>query len=240
MVRHAVFLAASVALLAARAAFAGEEWLAANHLILEPAGKLTLHLVTGEHFLPQEEKAFLARDNERFELYHGSAFLNLVEGAHDGDRPFWSQPLDFEGQYLVVLTRTREDSERRAREFHFAKLLGRIGADDEGSLHHRFMGQQLEMVLIQNPAELAPGEEEIVQVYFETRPLAGQTITAMHRDGEKLLESSAVTDGRGVARLPLNAAGEWLMSTSYARACKACKDADAENFHATYTFELGS
>jgi hypothetical protein len=239
MARREIALVAAALLIASTCASAREEWLAADQLHLDAAGKLTLHLESGDQFLPQEERTFVAKDNERFELYHGSALLNLIEGTHDGERPFWSQPLDFEGQYLVVLTRAVQDSEH-VREWHFAKLLGRVGADDEGTLHHRFMGQQLELALIQNPALLTAGDEEIVQLYFETKPLAGQTVIARHRGGGQLIELSAVTDARGVARLRLGASGVWLLSTAYVRACKGCKDAQSESFRATYTFELGS
>lgn len=239
MVRRQIILCAALAVLAADFASAAEEWLSADHLQLQLGEKLTLHLNAGDEFVATDERAFNAKENERFELYHGSDYSNLIAGTADGVKPFWSQPLDFESEFLVVLTRAQQ-SVGRARVWNFVKLLGRVGSDDEGSLHHRFVGQQLEMVLIQNPLLLKAGDEEIVQLYFATKALAGQTITARHTEGGKVNEVSAVTDARGVARLRFASAGVWVLSASYGRPCKACKDADSESFHAAYAFELGT
>jgi hypothetical protein len=251
--------------LAAGAAVAHDHWLAADHAQIQPGDKLTLHLQMGEDLAPQGELALISKDIERFELYHGSAVDNLFEGSADNAKPLWSQTPDFEGEFLAVMTRARQQVEMSPKEFseyvahegisgiaptsrpvqrerywRFLKLLGRVGGDEEGSLHHRFVGQQLEMVLIQNPVLLKAGDEEIVQVYFETKPLPGQTVFALHRQGEKLTELRATTDDRGVARFRLDAGGAWLLRTVYLRPCRKCEDADWESFWAAYTFELGS
>jgi hypothetical protein len=239
MVRSKFVFSAALTFLAASFANAADEWLSADHLQLASGDKLTLHLNVGVELAATAERAFNAKENERFDLYHGNDYMNLIEGTQDGVKPFWSQPLDFESEFLVVLTRAQQSVERQ-RVWTFAKLLGRVGADDEGSLHHRFVGQQLEMVLIQNPVLLKAGDEEIVQLYFETKAAAGQSITARHRENGKLSEVTAITDARGVARLRFDAAGVWVLGTTYVRACKACKDADTESFHASYAFELGT
>jgi uncharacterized GH25 family protein len=239
MVFRKFLLLTAAVLFAVQVAYATDEWLAADQLHGEPGAKLTLHLNAGDQLVATAERTYALKENERFELYFGKDFLNLVEGTQEGTKPFWSREPDFEGQFLVLLTRAKQDAERQ-RVWRFAKLLGRIGPDEEGSLHHRFMGQQLEMVLIQNPVLLKPGDEEIVQLYFETKPLAGQTINAWHREGDNLVAASGVTDARGVVRLRLVNGGVWLLTSEYLRACKGCKDADTERFHATYLFELGS
>jgi len=252
-------------LAAAGVASAHDHWLTADRAEIQPGDKLTLHLMTGEDFAPQSELTLVSKDIERFELYHGGAVDNLFEGAHDNEKPLWSQAPEFEGEYLAVMTRGRQLVEmstpefseylahedisgvtplprpqQRERYWRFLKLLGRVGSDEEGSLHHRFVGQQLEMVLIQNPVLMKPGDEEIVQVYFETKPLAGQTVVALHRNGEKVTALRSTTDSRGVARFRLDQGGTWLLRTVYLRPCKKCADADWESFWAAYTFELGS
>jgi len=265
MNRRTLVPAAAALLFAAGAVAAHDYWLTADQLAVEPGGKMTLHLLMGEALVPQEEKGLVLKDIERFELYHGSSVDNLFEGTHEGDKPLWSRPLEFEGEFLTVLTRAKQDIEmsregfleyvahegiagvapttrpqQRERYWRFLKLLGRVGPDEEGSLHHRFVGQQLEMVLIKNPVLEKPGDEQIVQVYFETKPLAGQTVFALHRSGDKLTELRATTDARGVARFRLEEAGAWVLRTVYLRPCKGCKDADWESFWAAYTFEIGA
>ncbi|HZF15572.1 MAG TPA: DUF4198 domain-containing protein [Steroidobacteraceae bacterium] len=245
-------------------ASAHDHWLSADQLNLAPGDKLTLHLQLGEDLQSPQEQLLVSKDVERFELLHGNVVDNLFEQGHDGGKPLWSQAPDFEGEFLAVMTRGRQQIElerqqfiselaeeqvsgitptsrpmQRLRYWRFLKLLGRIGGDEEGSLHHRFIGQQLELVLIQNPVLLKPGDEEIVQLYLETKPLPNQVVFALHRDGDKFTRLMSTTDARGVARFRLNEPGVWVVRTVYLRACKKCGDADWEGFWSDYTFELG-
>ena len=259
------FLSFALGLLLAASASAHDHWLHADKMNLEPGEKLTLHLLMGEDLIPQDELTLVSKDIERFELRHGNAVDNLFERAHEGGKPVWSEATDFEGEYLVLMTRGRQQVEmstpefseylahegisgvtpasrpqQRERYWRFLKLLGRVGPDEEGSLHHRFLGQQLELVLIQNPVLMKAGDEQIVQLYLETKPLANQTVFALHREGDKLTKLQAITDTRGTARFRLNEPGVWVVKTVYLRACKKCDDADWESFWAAYAFELGS
>jgi hypothetical protein len=84
MVRSNFVLAAALAFLAANFASAADEWLSADRLQLAPGDKLTLHLNAGEQLVATEERAFNAKDNERFDLYHGNDYMNLIEGTQDG------------------------------------------------------------------------------------------------------------------------------------------------------------
>ncbi len=255
---------ATALLIGAGAASAHDHWLSADQLNLAPGDRLTLHLLLGEDLSSPVEQALVSKDIERFELYHGNAIDNLFEQGQDGAKPLWSQAPDFEGEFLAVMTRGHQQIElerqqfiselaeeqisgitptsrpmQRLRYWRFLKLLGRIGPDEEGSLHHRFIGQQLELVLIQNPVLMKPGDEEIVQLYLETKPLANQIVFALHRDGEKFTKLSATTDAHGVARFRLNEPGVWVVRAVYLRACKKCNDAEWEGFWSDYTFELG-
>lgn len=238
-------------------------WLRADGLNLAPGDTLTLHLNVGEDFVPQQELPLVSKEVERFELYHGNAIDNLFDQGHEGATPLWSAVPDFEGEFLVLMTRAMQQVElpnadfrdslaeeglsgiaptaRPAQRLHlwrFLKLLGRIGSDDEGSLHHRFLGQQLDLVLIQNPVLQKPGDEQIVQLYFETKPLANQPVLAMHREGDKLTKLTATTDARGVARFKLDQPGTWLVTALMLRPCKKCGDADWEAYLSAFSFEL--
>ena len=259
------FLSFALGVLMAACASAHDHWLRADKTNLEPGEKLTLHLLMGEDLIPQDELPLVSKDIERFELRHGNAVDNLFERAHEGGKPVWSDVPDFEGEYLVLMTRGKQQVEmstpefreylahegigavaptsrpqQRERYWRFLKLLGRVGADEEGSLHHRFLGQQLEIVLIQKPVLMKAGDEQIVQLYLETAPLANQTVFALHRGGDKLTKLQSITDARGVARFRLNEPGVWVVKTVYLRPCRKCDDADWESFWSAYAFELGS
>jgi hypothetical protein len=242
---------------------AHDYWLQADNYQPAPGEKLVVHLFMGDWLAPQEEKPHEIERTERFELRLADDVRNLAASAPEGLKPVFADTLTSEGAFLFTLVRGAAEIETTAQEFNeylehegiaglraqratererywrFLKLLGRVGAGNETDLHHRFTGAQFEIVLLQNPFTMRPGEQQIVQLLFDTRPLAGTTVFAVHRGLEgALTKLNAVTDARGVARFTLDHAGTWLIRSVYLRPCKGCKDVDWESYRAAYSFAL--
>jgi len=260
--KHLTLLFATCALAANTAASAHDYWLQADQLVIAAGEPLVVHMNLGQALEIEEEKAYDAKRTERFELRVGRDARDLVPTTADGAKPIFSEPLPQADAFLLSMTRGVAQIEMSAAEFNeyttheglparaqrehererywrFLKLLGRSGTQTETDLHHRFTGAQFEILLLQNPFTAKPGEEQIVQVLFETKPLAGASVSALHREADgKLTRLDGVTDARGVARFTLPVAGTWLIRSVHMRACKGCKDADWESFWAAYTFPL--
>ncbi len=242
---------------------AHDYWLQAEKFHLMPGEQLVVHLNLGQDLDVEEEKAHQAERTERFELRLTGDVRDLAATTPEGHKPVFADALASEGAFLFTLVRGAAQVELPAAEFNeylehegitgaraqratererywrFLKLLGRVGADNETDLHHRFTGAQFEIVLLQNPFTLTAGEEQIVQLLFDTRPLAGTTVFALHRGADgALTKLNATTDSRGVARFRLTAPGVWLIRSVYLRPCKGCKDVDWESFWASYSFAL--
>ena len=259
--RGSALLAA--ALLLPGAVLAHDYWLQADQLVLAPGERLTVHLNLGQAFQVEEEKAYEAARVERFELRVGRDDVrDLVPATAEGAKPLFSDTIDQPQPFLMSLTRGVAQVEMSAQEFdeyathegipfraqrarererywRFLKVLGRAGPQTETDLHHRFTGAQFEILLLQNPFTAQPGEEQIAQLLFETRPLAGAAVAALHRAADgTLTRLDGVTDARGVVRFTLPVAGTWLIRSVHMRPCKGCKDVDWESFWAAYTFQL--
>lgn len=244
------------------AAQAHDYWLQAERFSVAPGEPVVLHLNMGESLEVQEEKVYVAERTERFELRHGSEVRDLMPTTAEGAKPLYSEPVGSARPFLFTMVRAAARVEMDASEFadyvahegihgvvakrakererywRFLKLLGRTGKEIETDLHHRFTGAQFEIVLLQNPFTLPPGEEQIVQLLFETRPLAGATVTALHRTADgTLVRLTSITDARGVARFVPAQRGMWLIRSVHMRPCKGCGDADWESFWAAYSFE---
>jgi len=257
------------AALAATAAFpsarvdAHDYWLQADNYHLAPGERLVVRLNMGEWLAAEEEKAHEIGRTERFELRLRDDVRNLAASTPEGLKPVFADNLTSEGAFLFTLVRGAANVEMPAEEFNqyldhegivglraqratererywrFLKLLGRVGADNETDLHHRFTGAQFEIVLLQNPFTLQPGEEQIVQLLFDTKPLGGTTVFAVHRGADgALTKLNSVTDARGVARFTLAQPGMWLIRSVYLRPCKGCKDVDWESYWTSYSFAL--
>jgi len=260
---HAAACAASLAALAASGpARAHDYWLQADQLTLAAGEPLVVHLNMGQALQTEEEKPYEAARVEKFELRVGGDVRDLAAVTAEGAKPILSEALSQPLPFLLSMTRGVAQIEMSAAEFdeyaqheglpvraqraqererywRFLKLLGRTGAETETDLHHRFTGAQFEILLLQNPFTSQPGEEQIAQLLFETKPLAGVGVSALHRAADgTLTRLDGVSDARGVVRFTLPVAGMWVIRSVYIRPCKGCKDVDWESFWAAYTFQL--
>ena len=239
---------------------AHDYWLEADKPVVTPKEPVVVRLNFGEGMKVERETPFAAESTERFELRYGDEYRDLMRSTREGSTPIFNEPLGVDQPYLFSMVRsvariemTREQFDEyvrqegirgigsrrpkeRERYWRFLKLLGRSGDQTETDLHHRFTGAQFEIVLLQNPFTSGPGDQQIAQVLFETKPLAGATVTALHRaDDGSVTRLTAVTDARGVARFTLPQKGTWLFRTVHMRECRNCENADWESFWAAYT-----
>lgn len=84
------------------------------------------------------------------------------------------------------------------------------------TVHAQTLGQRLELVPINNPLHLLPGEALRVQVLFEGKPLPGALLKAWHKStGQASGQTTtirAITNAEGITRVNLPIAGAWMVS----------------------------
>ena len=94
--------------------------------------------------------------------------------------------------------------QQRERFARTLKCLVQVGKNTEEELYKRVLGQKAEIVLLQNPYRLDPGDDLEVQVLFNGKPLPDQLVMALNGDGrQSVSRSKARTSADGIARLPL-------------------------------------
>lgn len=123
------------------------------------------------------------------------------------------------------------------------KSLVKVGNVSESRLHQRVLGQTIEIVLLQNPYLLDPGNELAVQVLFNGAPLPNQLVMAFNRgENRPVAKFESSTDAKGVARFTLDKSGIWLIRLVHIRPCRPdrgdCSDVDWESFWSSISFEL--
>jgi len=134
---------------------------------------------------------------------------------------------------------------QRERYRRFLKTLIQVGQPEQGPLHRRQLGQELEILLLQNPYQLDTGSTLEVKVLFQGEPLSGRQVKAYNRDENgRVAKSSARTGTDGIARFRLDRNGFWLFRLVHLRPCDSradatgCEFADWESDWASYSFEL--
>lgn len=135
-------------------------------------------------------------------------------------------------------------ADQRERYRRSLKVLVQVGTPEQGDLHRRRLGQELEILLLQNPYQLNPGATLDVQIIFHNRPLTGVLVKAYNRDASgSVIKYKARTDAEGIARFKLDRKGLWLFRLVHLRPCidgpgKDCKVAHWESDWASYSFKL--
>lgn len=183
-------------------------------------------------------------------------------------KPVLERKLDFEGQALLAMDHAfihhemsrekfleyleHEDfkmeklrphladrPQQRERYARTMKCLVQAGDSRGGGLHKKVLGQQLEILLLQNPYLLDPGDELDVQVLFDGKPAPDHMVTAFNGDGDQLVSTSkARTNETGIARFKLERAGFWLIRLVHLYPNSDRADIDWESYWTSFSFEL--
>jgi uncharacterized GH25 family protein len=152
---------------------------------------------------------------------------------------------EFEGDILTAyrahMGQRAKQRERFSRAF---KCLIQIGDTPDGDAYKHLLGQQIEIILHQNPYQLTPGDTLDVTVRFENEPLPNTLVKAFNKNGAgTIAESKARTNEAGVARFTLDKPGLWLLRLVQLRPCQErsageCEEIDWESYWTSYTFQL--
>ena len=124
------------------------------------------------------------------------------------------------------------------------KSLVQVGKTMGTELHKQALGQKIEILLLQNPYRIDPGDELDVKVLFEGKPLRGQLARAFNSDGKgPVSKHQARTNQDGIAQFTLDRGGLWLIRLVHLLPCSRrsnvdCEDADWESYWSSYSFDL--
>jgi uncharacterized GH25 family protein len=129
------------------------------------------------------------------------------------------------------------DTPSRERYAKFPKSLLQVG-DTTSNDYATVLGYEAEIVPMANPYALPVGGVLPVQCPVRGKPLANAVVFAGGRgmDGTvRLATQRLTTDGKGVVRIRLSAAGSWYVKFVHMQAVEA-PDANYESRWATLTF----
>lgn len=128
------------------------------------------------------------------------------------------------------------DSVRESYTKH-AKALIQVGQGG-GEVHDEAVGHPVEIVLLDDPFGLRPGEELRARVLWRGEPLSGQVVFAGREGAGSGPTAHAVTDGDGVARFPVFVPGRWYLKTIHMERARETPGLDYRSWWATTTFRV--
>ena len=130
----------------------------------------------------------------------------------------------------------------RERYRRFVKTLVSVplaaGANLTDVIYAQKTGQQLEILPLNNPLLMAPGDALRVQIIFEDKPLAGALIKAWHSRSGQTVIIRATTTADGVATVNLPYAGAWMVSVVHMVTAKGIKNIDWDSLWGNLSFVM--
>ncbi|PRQ00477.1 Nickel uptake substrate-specific transmembrane region [Enhygromyxa salina] len=136
-----------------------------------------------------------------------------------------------------------EEHERYTRSI---KSLIRVGERSRGRLHRKPLGHRMEIVLLDDPYRMQPGEPLRAKVLFAGKPLAGVAVSALHSRVNGVVTARGTTDAGGVVAFMIDQPGAWLLRLVYMQPCAgrrdedACATADWRSYWASFSFAVGA
>ena len=120
----------------------------------------------------------------------------------------------------------------------FAKTLLNPSHDDK--LYAKVLGQDLELVLLTNPADVKPGSPLNVQVLLHGKPVPNAAVGLTHDAYSKEQDTykfKTQTDAQGKASFTVDAPALWMLRTTVVEKTPGA-DADEHHRRATYVFPV--
>lgn len=266
MIKKAIFIFSI--LLFTVVVFAHECFFSVNKYKVQQGDMLEVHLFIADGFNVQLEKSLQKKNIRKFELITQKGTVDLLGVGNENDLPILNRKVDFTGLGLLHMERDyarislptkkflaylkedhleniqlKKDSLKQVQKERYSryiKTLVQSGDKPIGDEYKKVVGQNFEIVLLQNPYTLKPGSRLKAKILFMGNPLVNKVITARNRTGSQSAQVAlSRTDAKGICTFKINRNGEWFLHATHIIECPDKTDSDWESFWATYSFQIG-
>lgn len=177
----------------------------------------SVNALTGTAALPKEGPAMLV--GHRLP----QIWSDTTNGVLEGDR----KALEAKGETVLKVGKYEK----------FAKTLLNPATDD--ALYKKNLGQELEIILLSNPADIKGEGELKIQTFLHGKP--AKTSLGVTYDGYSKEEDTYLTetetDAEGLATVKITKPGLWMLRIAHTDELTG-QDADKHNMRATYVFPI--
>lgn len=263
------FLSAALILAAVQISLSHDYWFSLNRFALMKGDTLVVNLLVGDELKSELERPLQKNMTKSFYLITGDQTIDLLAELPDSAMPVLKRKVDFEGMALLAMERDfwytemtdeqftrslqheemhdilklreklgRKDKEHKRYDRSIKALL-KVGDQADGELYQKVLGHKVEIILLQNPFLLKPGDRLQVKIIDRGKPLAKKLVKAYNDAGQgQIAVQKAYTDENGIATFTLDRRGFWLIRLSHLWHCPECEKVDWENHYSTFSFEL--
>jgi len=255
-------------LLHAGSAAAHDYWLLPDSFRVTPAGRVGLSLWVGDGFVPEDGRPWQRERTPRFDHVSAQGVVDLLARPAEGARPLLTLSLGAAGGHLFAMDRNaarvelpadrferylreeglahvvddrraRGESARSGRERYTRCLKAFVQAGGAlDGVSTRAVGQEFELVALDDLARLRPGAALRVAVRLRGGAQAGVLVEALSRVGGDVRRAAGVSDAAGRVTFTVDREGTWLLRAVHMERCEGCADAEWRSRWASYVFGI--
>lgn len=249
-------------------AFSPDSFLLPDSFYLHKGDQLNVHLLAGDNFSKDDEGRYNSKKTVKFNIYEGSKATDLLKVAKDSASPVLNYNVAGNGLILVEMNTKDEVNELPHEDFvayltkqGYDNLAEKIKEDTRlnlvekyryymktlvnvdnggGSVYSKVMGNELEIVLKQNPYKKSYGDDITAVIYFKGKPLASNNVTLYIRTASGNVHPQLLsTDAQGQIYFSPSRDGIYMIRCVRIEPSKT-NDADFETWCATYSFAFSN
>ena len=249
-------------------AFAPDSFLLPESFYLHKGDKLNVHLLTGDNMNKDDEGRYNSKKTTKFDIYEGSKMTNLLTMVKDSAAPVLNYTVDGKGMVLVEMNTKAEVTELPHEDFvayltkqGYDNLVDKIKDDTRlnlvekyryylktlvnvdnggGSAYSKVMGDELEIVLKQNPYKKSYGDDITAVVYFKGKPLKSSNVLLYIKTASGNVHPQLLaTDATGQIFFSPSRDGIYMIRCVHIEPSKT-NDADFDTWCATYSFAFSN
>jgi hypothetical protein len=249
-------------------AFSPDSFLLPENFYLHKGDKLSVHLLSGDDFTKEGEDRYNSKKTIKFNIYDGSKPTDLLKVAKDSAAPVLSYTPTSNGLVLLSMTLKPEVNELPHEDFvaylqkqgydnladkikddtrlnlvekyrYFLKTL--VNVDNGGGGNYsKVTGDELEIVLKQNPYKKSYGDDITAVVNFQGKPLKEGNVSLYIKSASGNVHKDLFkTDADGVFNFTPSRDGIYMIRCVQIAPSKT-NDADFDTWCATYSFAFSN
>jgi uncharacterized GH25 family protein len=249
-------------------AFAPDTFLLPESFYLHKGDQLKVHLLTGENMIKEGEDRYNSKKTAKFSIYEGSKLTDLLKVAKDSAAPVLSYALNSGGMVMVEMNtkdeivelphedfvayltkqgydnlaeKIKDDSRLNLVEKYRYYLKTLINVDNGGgNAYSKVLGNDLEIILKQNPYKKSYGDDITAVVYFMGKPLKNSNVLLYIKTASGNVHPQLLTtDAAGQLYFSPSRDGIYMIRCVHIEPSKT-NDADFETWFATYSFAFSN
>lgn len=244
--------------------FAHDVFLSAKPFVLDKPGSVTLSMYLAEAF-PGEVIKWRADKTVRFWMIGPGTDVELttkketnpvIEFKNIGtyvigwnatpsyievEPKLFNEYIEAEGYGNVIEIRKeqgKQDKPGREKYIRFLKCFVQVGSEKTND-YSKTLSQKIELIPLANPYSVSVGSELGVRVLFDGKPLRDTRVMATYDTFSKehdVYAHTVQTNSEGIARIPINQSGTWMIRTNHMIPLEEDPKADWESYWTNFSF----